>query len=454
MECRPYAAYAVYDAKRWWWLLTVPVLRNIFATLTQSKSPVPLWEVAVATCVIAYAVIKWRRCRYELSHSNHKQFHTVRIRQGVLTRRALRICADDAASVEVECTPLLWILGGRRIRINTEGLRRRSDAILYLSATRTRRLFAPLSHKNAAASSRLWPIVVMALSGSNAAVGLLTAAPLLHQAGKVLGQEFPKEVLSAAMKGIPALLQTGAIVLSLGWVFATVRTFLRYINFHAWRDRDLIQLSFGLFTRRRILIHHDKITALELRQTVVMRLLGVYTAVITAAGYGRDAGSRPVLIPAARPCELCHYLDRLLPAIPAGAPLITPRRPWRYLMWPLVWLCGGIVLLFFPVWPPAVIVVIGVALWWLFLRLLGAKEAGVGITADTVTICYPRGLALYRVHLPAHVTDCITITRTPFQRWRGLCTVEIRCYGEKRRRHRVWGLPYAAAKELLKFPLQ
>ena len=58
---------------------------------------------------------------------------------GVVLRRVLRISAEDAASVEMERTPLLWLLGGRRIRVNTAGLRRKSDAVLYLSAAQAKK---------------------------------------------------------------------------------------------------------------------------------------------------------------------------------------------------------------------------------------------------------------------------------------------------------------------------
>ena len=457
MECRPYAAYAIYDMKRWWVFLVLPFLRPLLAVVAHRPVTVSVWEWCAAAVLLGYSVLKWRTCRYELSHTDNGRFHTVRIRQGILTRHALRICADDAASVEVECTPLLWILGGRRIRISTAGLKRRADAVLYLSATRTRRLFSPKRQGGTVVRSPWFPVLVMAVSGSNAAVGLLTAAPLLQRAGQLLGQEFPQTVLSAAqaaaLRGLPAVLQGTAAVFVFGWAFAALRTLLRYVRFHAGRDGELLHLTSGLFTRRHVFIDRSKITALELRQTLAMRILGVYTAVITAAGYGRDAGARPVLVPAARPDTLCHQLDHLLPDYPVGAAPLAPSGRWRYVAWPLTWLGIACLAAGGGIWPPAAITAVVLAAWWLTVRLLGVQEAGFGVDHRSVTVCYPRGLALYRVHLPREVTDCITFTQTPFQKKRGTCTVEVRCYGEKRRRHRVWNVPCEAAKELLKIPL-
>lgn len=53
---------------------------------------------------------------------------------------------------------------------------------------------------------------------------------------------------------------------------------------------------------------------------------------------------------------------------------------------------------------------------------------------------YP-GLALYAVHVPLEVADCAILSRSPFQVRSGTCTVELRCFGEKHRRHRALALP-------------
>ena len=68
---------------------------------------------------------------------------------------------------------------------------------------------------------------------------------------------------------------------------------------------------------------------------------------------------------------------------------------------------------------------------------------------DAVTVRYSAGLALYELHLPRQAVDLVRIIRFPWQRRSGTCTVEIRCFGEKGKRHRVPSLPYNRAKELV-----
>ena len=407
-------------------------------------------------------MLKWRRCRYRLREYAGGTLHSLTLSQGVVLRRALRISAEDAASVEMERTPLLWILGGRRIRVNTAGLRRKSDAVLYLSAAQAKNLMGGIGRagKNRYAA-RLWPVLVMSASSSNAALGLLALAPALRQTGRILGEELPGEVVGLFRRfvslGLPPLLENVANVLVLGWAFAFLRSLLRYLGFRAERQGNRLHLVSGLFTRRDVLIDCDKITALELRQTLFMRLFGLYTAVITAAGYGRDSGARPVLIPAARPKELCAALDVLLPDYPICTSILRPRKTalFGYLA-PAFWLLAGCLL---PLWMGGLWTVVAAlwavgASWWLLVRFLGFYQAGFGVGRGAAAICYSRGLALYRVYIPLEVTDCAVIRRSPWQCRSGGCTVDLRCFGEKRRRHRVRHLPYDQALDLAqKLPL-
>lgn len=455
MERRPHATYMLYELRRFRVLLIVPLTRLLVELFRGETPALRRYETALAGLLVGYIVAKWLACRYHLAASKSGRFHTVGVRQGLFLRRSLHIAAEEAASVEIERTPLLWLFGGRRIRVNTAGLRRRSDVQLYLSAAQTRALFATGNGTRRYRAAR-WPVLVMSLTGSNAAVGLLTVAPLLNRAGRLLGNAVTPDVVGLVDRfistGLPPTLRLAANVLVVGWAVAALRSFCRYVGFSAQREAGYLQLVSGLFTRRDVLIDCNKITTLELRQTLTMRLFSLYTAVITAAGYGRDIGTRPVLIPAAPARELAHGLDRLLPEYPLCSSLLRPvRGAWkRYTAAPVLWLMAGVGLWFLGAWWRTVAIIwTGFGLWWLLVRLLGLRQAGFGCTREAIALCYPRGLAFYHVYLPDEVLDSITITQSYFQRHRGSCTVRVRCFGEKKRTHRLWGLPYDAVRHMI-----
>lgn len=449
MEQRPYGAYIVYDMRRWWFLLLWTFLYTLIPS-TDLRTIVRVFLLYAA--LLGYSVTKWNSSRYRVGRTQNG-FYSIGVRQGVFMRHSLHIHAEDAASVEIERTLFLGLCGGRRVRVNTAGLRRRSDAVLYLSAKQVRRLFLLKDRSKQRFRARLWPVIVTAISGSNAAVGLLTAAPALRQLSTLLGEWFSVDAVGLLQRfplvQLPSALRIVANLLLIGWGVAVLNTFLRYIGFYATVQNNQLHLVSGLFTRRDVLIDRDKITALELRQTLLMRLQGLYTAVITAPGYGRDPGARPVLIPAADPKTLCEGLESLLPGYPLkkGKVKVARRAWWRYVALPLMltiagvlpWMAGGL-------WRVPAFVCTVFGLWWLAVRFFGFCSAGFGADETAVTVWYPRGLAFYRVYLPREAVDHITVTQSVWQRQSGTCTVTVRSFGDKKRRHRVWGLSYEAVR--------
>ncbi len=451
MTSRQHPLYIFYDSQKWLPLLLIPILRAVFSPRDAVYILLAsLRDVGIALALLAYSSAKWNRARYRLHNG-------ITVRQGLFLPRTLHILANDAASIEVERSPLMALVRARRVRINTAGLRRRSDATLYLSAAQARLLLntgrrrVPLRY-----AARPWPVTVMSASSSNAAVGLLTLAPIARRAASLLGSRFSEEVYGLAGRflslGLPPLLETLANILVVGWAFAFMRSWLRYAGFYAQREGAQLHLVSGLITRRDVCIDCQKIIALELRQTLFMRLFALYTVVITAAGYGREKGARPVLVPAARARELSTALNTLLSDYPICSSSLRPKRTalFSYIWLPLLMLCGSIL----PFWLGGVWSVAGLlwlfgSLWWLVIRCAGFFRSGFGVGNGAVTLRYARGLALYEVHVPAEVADCILLTRSPWQRRSGACTVEVRCFGEKRRRHRVRALPYEQARALV-----
>lgn len=447
---RPHPISLFYDGKKWLLLLLIPVFRALLTRQNlESLILASLRDVALAAAFLTYSFLKWRQSRYSL-HGG------LTFRRGLIWQRTLRVMAGDAASVEVERTPLMWLTKGRRVRINTAGLRRRADATVYLpeyvTETHDRNAALPLRRY----ASHMLPVVVMSASSSNAALGLLTLAPAIRQAGQIIGRELSSEVYGLVNRllslGLPPLLNAVANVLVLGWGFAFLRTFSRTAGFYAEREGPQLHLISGLLTRRDTYIDCSRITTLELRQTLFMRVFRLYTVFITAAGYGREKGSRPIIVPAARPRELCAALDTLLPEYPTCSGDLRPvkRALWTYAWPPLVLTLGSALPLSFGgVWTMLATIWFIAGAWWLCIRLSGFQHAGFGACREAVTIRYARGLALYEIHIPREVTDCVRITRGLGQRRSGTCTVELRTFGEKRRRHRVVGLPYEPAVQLV-----
>lgn len=446
---RPHPIYMIYDSKKWLILLLIPVLRAFLtdrSTDTFIRSS--LSGIAFAVVLLIYSYTKWRRARYSLRDG-------VIFQQGLIWQRKLHIMAGNAASIEVERTPLLWLTKGRRVRINTAGLRRRADATVYLPESAANFYDKQGAGRERYYASHVLPVLVLSASSSNAALGLLTLAPALRETGQIIGREVTSEVYGLVSRlvslGMPPLLNTAANILIIGWCFAFLHTFARTAGFYSEREGEQLHLISGLLTRRDTYIDCSRITTLELRQTLFMRLFRLYSVIITAAGYGREKGARPIIIPAARPREIRRALDTLLPEYPTCSHVLHPNKKafWTYTWLPLLFTLGSIVpLTLNGIYTILAAIWFTIGAWWLCINLYGFLCAGFGVGKRAVTVRYPYGLALYEIHIPKEVADCIVLYRNPWMVRHGTCTVELRTFGEKRRRHRVKALPYESARLL------
>ena len=90
-----------------------------------------------------------------------------------------RQAEDGAVSLEITRSPLMRLTNARRVRVSTAGVRRRADVTLFLAKQQLDALLPMHSLSDFDGRVRLWPLLVMAASSSNAALGLLTLS-LIH----------------------------------------------------------------------------------------------------------------------------------------------------------------------------------------------------------------------------------------------------------------------------------
>lgn len=443
----PHPLFIYYRTRRWLWILLIPLFR--IAWMPGSWSDIlaaSVRDLLPVAAFLLYTIAKWHHTRYQISP------HPA-ICQAFPFRQEIALSPNHIALIATEATPLMRICGCHRVQISTVGRRRGADAVWYLAGRYPHRpdIGAEGYHAN------LVLIAVMALSGSNAAIGAITLVPLIRKAASILGNRFPEDLYSVTARfvslGLPPILEGAANLLFFGWCFSVISSIWRSYSFRVYRHGSHLQILSGAFTHRRLELNTSHIAALLLRQTLFTKLPGLYTATITCAGYGRETGVRPVLIPAATRKNLCRALDQLLPGFPLAPVSVRPsiRSLPRYILPPMGMLAAAFTLYLFSdvitVIPMLLVLLIGI--WWFLIRLIGFFYSGFGITDRAIVMRYPQGLALYELQLPLGSLDRIRLVQSPWQRKRDRCTLKLRCFGEKRRSHRIWGLHRATIQQLL-----
>ena len=124
----------------------------------------------------------------------------------------------------------------------------------------------------------------------------------------------------------------GAIIF--GYMFAVVFSLIKsvatYYNFKVWASEDSVKISYGLLNKKSFSLKKEKINGIILKQNLLMRLTGLYTAEVIVIGYGdtnQGEAEQAIIFPIASYDKLKSIISRLLPEYSLEYTLCKPDRP-------------------------------------------------------------------------------------------------------------------------------
>ena len=110
------------------------------------------------------------------------------------------------------------------------------------------------------------------------------------------------------------------IVVSLiGFVFGLIGSLIAYYDFKLIRNKNDIEISYGLFTKISNTFKYNKIKAIRINQSIIQKLFGFVTIKVEVVGYTVQSGDENkayttgMLIPLCKKSEVNKLLDNILP---------------------------------------------------------------------------------------------------------------------------------------------
>lgn len=465
------------------YLLVFPVARGLLLALRGGTllawARAAWFDLLVLLLMIGVALLRWRLTGFWVDN------RALCVRQGVLFRSITRIPLANLSAVSVEYRLLLLPFRAVVLRADTPGgpargydfelVVRRADAARVLDARvlacgraqHARRVLFPHSLHIAALAAFL----------SNSFAGVVYAGALFSRAGDIVGERLQGRVftllaavsqsVSSVSRGIPPLAALLALVVLGGWFIGFVQNLLRLTRFRVSRSGPLLQIDSGLLTRRRYCVDTAKVFYLDIRQSVMTRLLRIYLVFIRCTGYGKGKNEAAVLVPSATRHDLAFTLSGLLPGIrPHTRTLCPARGAWlRYLFFPLL-LGAGLFALYraavclLPTWDEVLRFVLLMSYvptaWLLSLKLVDYLTAGLSFEQGTLTLRCSRGFVLHTVAIkPCHIA-LLTVRQSLWQQKNGSCDLLVYGFSESGLRartqkavHRVKSLPLSGVSALL-----
>jgi uncharacterized membrane protein YdbT with pleckstrin-like domain len=449
-------------------LLLLPALRGL---LTVRNADMLLYWAKGAwfdLCIVITVIVLFRLSgKYNTIQCDRQRLI---VQTGIFFRRKAMVPLTHITTLWVESPFYLRPFNAKRVCIDTAGGKRPQvdlNLILYpkeadkLLSYRTGTEDTPRRYR-----TKWQYLLFLSVYVSGTLTGILFFATALHQLGKLLGEQIQNLVVSGVntlaeqLWFVPHTAAIAAIIVLLGWGLSFVRNLLHFSGFSVTRYHRSLCISAGLLNRREYTCHIRDINFLNLRQTLLGKLLQLYMVYIHCIGYGKRKRDQAVLLPGVGPGETRRIIKDLLWEFPIQDNILHPApfSLWRYLRWPLLTLLGVAPAVTLSIWfiPEQAdllrflgLVLVLPIVWWGILQGLGRYDAGVAVDKRSLTLRYPRLFVLHTVVIPCQKISCLRIRQSVWQQKRNRCDLIVYTCNERRTRHCVKNLTFTDLKTLL-----
>lgn len=480
MTAAPRRAHPIMVVEHLWrfvYLLLIPLARGVFAGLQNGLSGwlAGAWlDILVLLAILSLALSRWYFLTYEhrtdgiylcsglfwrsKSYIPQRQIDTLAITYPFYLKpfRAVRLRADTKAG-GFERADVKLTLALRDAEALFEERETRFTGACYIT-----REYRPRGTHIAALSAIL----------SNSFAGVIFFSTFISQTGSLLGEEFENRIFGTFESftkmmafGLPPAAAAIAYLMLFGWLYTFLQNLIRHKNFCARRGAGSLEISGGLFTNRKYSVAVNAINYVDIRQSVLTKLLGLYSVFLHAVGYGKAEDDVSALIPASRPDDLSYHLGLLLPEF---SPTKRQAKPnfgalFRFIndaFWPCLLLPVATFVLWrlFPSWGDFIRWVGFMsclpAFLFLTVRLIDFGSSGIGRSGGNYTLRYSSGFYLHTVIMPRNKVATITLRQSIFQKMDNKCDVLIFSISEKSSRHHIRNIDKTMAIQVLDIQLK
>lgn len=460
-------------------LLVFPLLRALFFSNWDFYTWIygAWFDILIVLAIIGLGMIAWYRYLYKLTDEG------IKIKKGIFLVKHRYIPYNKLSVLSIEYP--FWLIPIKAVRLKADtdgGLPTVADFEITIKYKELPAVVSHVEHSfiNMSAIKRVYLpknlyIAILSFVVSNTLTGVLFISTFISGTGKVFGNEAENlvvgtinDIIQKLALGVPPLAAILAIMILAGWTISFLLNLIRHLKFSVTRQSGSLHIKSGLITKREYYITVKRINLIELRQTLITKLIGFYTALIHCNGYGKSKDELSILMPAGSKQDLQQNVKLLIPEIPICKPTLKPRLKYlsRFLIPPISWtfgiLAGWLAInIFFPNFAEnkfndllTFIVIMGEipCIWYLLVKIVSFFHTGVGTRNNVYTFSYTYGYKIKTVAVPMDKIIKLTIRRSLFQVMSGCCDLVILTFSEGKKRHVIPNLNFEDAKKMVNYP--
>lgn len=464
-------AAIVKSISKFLWILFIPLLRS----LTISFDGFYYWikgawlDILVILVVLLLGYLSWSLQKY-LQTSKGIYFL-----KGIISRKLLFIPYDKITCVSIEVPFYLKPFKAVKFKLNTNGGGyKKADIFMILFKNQAEKFYENCrvsyiknNKINFIYKSSWIQIIMLSFISSNTIAGVIFVFTLITKSGNILGDKFKTDFFETLTKfaellafGLPPFAAILGYIVLFGWLISFIINVLENITFNVKRQNNEINIENGFFVKKQYTVISDKINFIQIKQSLVTKMLGFYITFIHCTGYGKSKNQKSVIIPSDYKNATKILLNKLLPEIKMCDKKYFPQKNTlpRFIFMPItfVFISISLTLLCFFIFEKLkdLSLFLGIMLiipfiWYLIVRIISYKHTGIGKKNQTYTLKYTYGFGLFTDIIPEKNIVKIIFRQSLFQKPTKSCDIIIYTQAEGIQRHLVPNILKSQAIEII-----
>ncbi len=448
MKYKSVSNYTVWVyVSKFLFLLIIPFIKSLILKPTGIKEFFSTMgsSILAILVIIIVSFIEYKSIKYKMDND------FLIIKKGFIIKKKLIIPVKNINAAINRRTVLLNLFKSEKISIciNSKGTKRKSLVDLIIKRNDTYNSFK-IDEKVESFKISPVKILLMSMSWSNPVVSLLIAVPFINKMASIMGEGTTKvlystmgSMLSFITIGIPPLIASVSYIMLGAFFITIVIHFLKFVNFKTQIASEHVLTKSGLISTNTKIIKKNQISAIVIKQNLIMLILKLYSMYVQVLGVSQGKGEYNLLFAASKKEEMNKMIKAIYNSDDSNNKFcIKPHknRAFNFLKAPLcslIILFSVIIAFFGDKWYEKLIMltlsfILILILWWISVRYFAYKYSGLMFSEELLYLNGFKRLSLYKAIIPICNIRSISIMRNPFFKWSRLCTVSVTPFsGEK-----------------------
>lgn len=461
------------------WLLIFPLLRGIL-TMKMSVNDIIDWvagawfDIVILFVILITGYVRWTFSRFKVTDCS------IIYLNGIFARTRTTIPFSSITAVIAERDVYLRPFGAVRLYIETNaGAFRKSDLTIMVNVSDYYEIMEKISINYTETDYKYKPewlkMFLFSLVFSSIFSGIIYVSAFLMQTGRLIQQYLQSEVFDTinnvsvtASQEIYKILAVKISPLAMGItifvaacrLLSFIANIFHYTGFTLRKSGDVLRINTGILTKYSYYMQLDKVIYTDFCQSIMTKIFRVVSVNISCSGYNSGRSEIPVFMPMMSVVQAENSIRHIMPFLHITENMCRPKKTaiFKYIWQPIILavLLTDVFMItqhYFEkvheiLWFMYIMLAIPI-IWLLAVKLISLFLSGFSVCGDTFCIRYSRGYRFHNVIVDRSKIVKIKVTRTPWQKYRGLCDVIFFINDEKSSRHKVKSLSYDSLKNYI-----